>query len=219
MVCCVSITGRLHDERDPFLVHDAVANILNEAGIVPAPEREKQRSWKQFMHAHWESLYACDFFAVETIGVFGAVSEALGVFRGQARDSRGPHRWHSRESRWGSLKLRSLRSIRPSVLPRTHAGNSHGVPSDAAQIPAGSAICVSTRRSTQCETGRTLSASRDRSSRRNPKSPKTLLPARARAQRKRVGYGQPDGVGALASILAMLCSSVMLSHWSTTTNR
>ena len=50
-----------------------VANILNEAGIVPAPEREKQRTWKQFMHAHWESLYACDFFAVETLGVFGAV--------------------------------------------------------------------------------------------------------------------------------------------------
>ena len=50
-----------------------VANILYEEGIVPAPERDKKRTWKQFMHSHWSSLYACDFFAVETLGVFGAV--------------------------------------------------------------------------------------------------------------------------------------------------
>jgi len=50
-----------------------VANILSEAGIVPAPEREKKRTWRQFMDSHWSSLYACDFFAVETLGVFGAV--------------------------------------------------------------------------------------------------------------------------------------------------
>jgi hypothetical protein len=35
-----------------------VANILAEAGIEPAPEREKKRTWKQFMKMHWESLYA-----------------------------------------------------------------------------------------------------------------------------------------------------------------
>ncbi len=55
------------------ICRSTVANILNEAGIVPAPERDKQRTWKQFMHAHWDTLYACDFFAVETLGVFGAV--------------------------------------------------------------------------------------------------------------------------------------------------
>ncbi len=55
------------------ICRSTVANILNEAGIVPAPEREKQRTWKQFMHTHWDSLYACDFFAVEVLGVFGAV--------------------------------------------------------------------------------------------------------------------------------------------------
>ncbi len=38
-----------------------VANILAEAGIEPAPEREKKRTWKQFMKMYWESLYACDF--------------------------------------------------------------------------------------------------------------------------------------------------------------
>lgn len=38
-----------------------VANILAETGIEPAPEREKTRTWKQFMKAHWDSLCGCDF--------------------------------------------------------------------------------------------------------------------------------------------------------------
>lgn len=25
------------------------------------------------MHSHWESLHACDFFSIETLGVFGPV--------------------------------------------------------------------------------------------------------------------------------------------------
>tara|TARA_R110002073_G_scaffold177151_1_gene334889 strand:- start:298 stop:1443 length:1146 start_codon:yes stop_codon:yes gene_type:complete len=55
------------------ICRSTVANILNEAGIVPAPERDKKRTWKQFIHTHWDFLYACDFFSVETLGVFGAV--------------------------------------------------------------------------------------------------------------------------------------------------
>jgi hypothetical protein len=50
-----------------------VANILAEAGIVPAPERNRKRTWKQFLRMHWETLYACDFFAVEALAVFGTV--------------------------------------------------------------------------------------------------------------------------------------------------
>jgi putative transposase len=50
-----------------------VANILAEAGIEPAPEREKKRSWKRFMEMHWESLCACDFFSVEVLGIAGTV--------------------------------------------------------------------------------------------------------------------------------------------------
>ena len=49
------------------------ANILAEAGIEPAPEREKKRTWKQFLKAHWESLYGCDFFCVEALGLGGTV--------------------------------------------------------------------------------------------------------------------------------------------------
>jgi hypothetical protein len=50
-----------------------VAEILAAAGIEPAPEREKKRTWKQFMKAHWDSLYGCDFFAVEALGLGGTV--------------------------------------------------------------------------------------------------------------------------------------------------
>src|SRR5450759_2527819 len=50
-----------------------VASILAEEGIEPAPEREKKRTWKQFMKMHWETLYACDFFSVEVLGISGTV--------------------------------------------------------------------------------------------------------------------------------------------------
>ena len=50
-----------------------VADILAEAGIEPAPERRRRTTWKQFLTSHWETLYACDFFSVETLGVFGTV--------------------------------------------------------------------------------------------------------------------------------------------------
>ncbi len=50
-----------------------VANILLEEGIEPAPEREKKRTWKRFMKSHWDTLCACDFFSVETLGAFGTV--------------------------------------------------------------------------------------------------------------------------------------------------
>jgi putative transposase len=50
-----------------------IAEILIEAGLEPAPEREKKPTWKQFMRPAWSSLYACDFFAVEALGLFGPV--------------------------------------------------------------------------------------------------------------------------------------------------
>jgi transposase len=50
-----------------------VAKILAEAGIEPAPEREKTRTWGQFMKAHWDSLCGCDFFTVEALGLTGTV--------------------------------------------------------------------------------------------------------------------------------------------------
>jgi hypothetical protein len=53
--------------------HSTVASILAEAGFEPAPERGRKRTWKQFLRSHWQTLYACDFFSVETLRVFGTV--------------------------------------------------------------------------------------------------------------------------------------------------
>lgn len=50
-----------------------VANILAEAGLEPATERTKKRTWKAFLKAHWDTLYSCDFFAVEALGMTGTV--------------------------------------------------------------------------------------------------------------------------------------------------
>jgi len=51
----------------------AVANLLAEAGLEREPERNRWLAWKRFLRSHWETLYACDLFAVETLGVFGTV--------------------------------------------------------------------------------------------------------------------------------------------------
>jgi hypothetical protein len=50
-----------------------VANMLAEAGIEPAPERNRKRTWTRFLRSHWETLYACDFFSVEVLSAFGTV--------------------------------------------------------------------------------------------------------------------------------------------------
>jgi len=70
VVRAISGTGRIAFTAEQ---PDHVANILAEAGIEPAPERAKKRTWKQFIKMHWESLYACDFFSVEVLGISGTV--------------------------------------------------------------------------------------------------------------------------------------------------
>ena len=50
-----------------------VAHMLAEAGMEPAPERNRKRTWTQFLKSHGETLYACDFFSVETLGACGTV--------------------------------------------------------------------------------------------------------------------------------------------------
>ena len=54
-----------------------IADLLKEAGLEPAPERDKKRTWKQFMRSYCESLYACDFFSVETLGLYGPVRHMI----------------------------------------------------------------------------------------------------------------------------------------------
>ena len=44
----------------------SVRNILVEAGVPPAPQRDRQ-SWRSFLRVQGESILACDFFPVNTI--------------------------------------------------------------------------------------------------------------------------------------------------------
>lgn len=44
----------------------SVRNILMQAGLPPAPQRDRQ-SWRRFLQAHGESILACDFLTVDTI--------------------------------------------------------------------------------------------------------------------------------------------------------
>ena len=63
-----ALRGLKHD-----IARSTVASILEEEGIEPAPERSCKKTWKRFLESHWDTLYACDFFTVETLGAFGAV--------------------------------------------------------------------------------------------------------------------------------------------------
>jgi transposase len=44
----------------------SVRNILAQAGLPPAPQRDRQ-SWRTFLRTHRESIVACDFFTVDTV--------------------------------------------------------------------------------------------------------------------------------------------------------
>ncbi|MCX6634589.1 MAG: hypothetical protein NT090_05825, partial [Acidobacteria bacterium] len=43
----------------------AIANILKEHGLEPAPARSRKTTWKEFLSRHWEVMVAADFFTVE----------------------------------------------------------------------------------------------------------------------------------------------------------
>jgi putative transposase len=50
-----------------------IAKVLKEAGVDPAPDRQKKTTWKEFLRAHWEVLAAADFFTVEVWTAAGLV--------------------------------------------------------------------------------------------------------------------------------------------------
>ena len=51
-----------------------VGNVLKRHGILPAPERKKTTTWKDFVRAHREVLAATDFFTTEVWTVSGLVT-------------------------------------------------------------------------------------------------------------------------------------------------
>jgi putative transposase len=50
-----------------------VSDILEAAGIEPAPERGKGMSWSEFLRIHWGAIASCDFFNVEVLTLRGYV--------------------------------------------------------------------------------------------------------------------------------------------------
>jgi putative transposase len=50
-----------------------IAKVLKEAGVDPAPDRQKRTTWKEFLGAHWQVLAAADFFCVEVWTALGLV--------------------------------------------------------------------------------------------------------------------------------------------------
>jgi len=42
-----------------------LANILQDHGLEPAPERNRKTTWREFLSRHWEVIAAADFFTVE----------------------------------------------------------------------------------------------------------------------------------------------------------
>ena len=50
-----------------------IAKVLKEAGVDPAPDRQKRTTWKEFLRTHWAVLAAADFFSVEVWTALGLV--------------------------------------------------------------------------------------------------------------------------------------------------
>ena len=45
--------------------HQTVGNVLQRHGLLPAPDRERKTSWREFIRSHTEVLAAVDFFTSE----------------------------------------------------------------------------------------------------------------------------------------------------------
>jgi hypothetical protein len=50
-----------------------IAKVLKEAGVEPAPDRQRKTTWKEFLRSHWEVLASADFFCVEVWTALGLV--------------------------------------------------------------------------------------------------------------------------------------------------
>ena len=55
------------------LGRNTIKRILADAGLEPAPERDKKTNWKTFLKAHWGAIAAMDFFTVEVLTFGGLV--------------------------------------------------------------------------------------------------------------------------------------------------
>ena len=64
------ILGELRRLGISRICRQTVKNIINEEGIEPSPKRSK-RTWDEYLKAHAETLWTCDFFSVRTVTTRG----------------------------------------------------------------------------------------------------------------------------------------------------
>jgi putative transposase len=92
-----------------------VGNILKRQGLLPAPERKKTTTWREFIHLHMDMLLATDFFIREVWRWFGLVIASLLCFLRCGRHNVGvAGRTLHASLRWVLLFL--LRSLNAHTL-------------------------------------------------------------------------------------------------------
>ena len=73
------IQGAVHNLG--YTVSDqTIGNILRRHGIVPAPERRKETTWKEFIRTHLEVMAATDFFTAEVWTCAGLITYYVLIF-------------------------------------------------------------------------------------------------------------------------------------------
>src|SRR5207244_9165593 len=63
-----------------YISDQRVGNILKRQGLLPAPERKKTTTWREFIRLHMDMLLATDFFTREVWSGFGLVIASLLCF-------------------------------------------------------------------------------------------------------------------------------------------
>ena len=66
--------GHIHGELKGLgykVSWQTVRRIMLEHGLLPDPDKPNKTTWKTFLHSHWESIAACDFFSIEAWSVKG----------------------------------------------------------------------------------------------------------------------------------------------------
>ena len=106
----------------------SVKRILREAGIYPEPEKAKKRPpvpWSQFVHAHLDTMVACDFFTKPVWTLRGKFEAHVLVFIhlgsrkvfASAPTLHPTHEWVQRQTRNANIWLDEI-GVRPRFLIR-----------------------------------------------------------------------------------------------------
>jgi hypothetical protein len=59
------------------VARSTVAKIVKHQGIPPS--RERPMTWRTFLRAHWQALFAADFFTTEVWTARGLVTYSTGL--------------------------------------------------------------------------------------------------------------------------------------------